>query len=230
MFATESLKDACVHLDATISKRLNKNLLIDNFEKVRFPVGLFFIRGNREGPGKELAKQVVASYDYWNDDSGKYIDMVFPGWGNDSGYIVFNSNAFLNCKNEVEAISKWKSTGETEVLLLNYDFKIVQWNGPQNVVGTGYFSFDETIILPIERMVKDGRIGSIDGFMQELINSAKENSVRSEESVLWALRDKVAINRGRKAVWEGIKKQFLKEFSKVYDELRPFVVCDLRRV
>ena len=230
MYATESLKDACVHLDNTISKRLIKNSLLDNAEKVRFPVGLFFIRGNREGPGKELAKQVVASYDYWNEDSGKYIDMVFPGWGGDLGNIKFNDKAFLNCRNKVQAISKWKPTGETEILLLNYDFKIVQWNGPQNVIGGGSFSFEETIILPIELIIRDKRIGSIDGFMQELINSAKENSVRSEESVLWALRDKVAITRGRKAVWEGMKKQFLKEFSKVYDELRPFVVCDLRRV
>ncbi len=65
--------------------------------------------------------------------------------------------------------------------------------------------------------------------MQELINSAKEHQNRSEGSILWTLRDKVAVNRGRAAVWEGIKKRFLKDFSKVYDELRPFVICDLRR-
>ncbi len=150
MYATHSLANAREHLDKSISLRLFENPLSDFVEKVRFPVGLFFLRGNRAGTGKDLAEQVVASYDYWNDESGKYLDMVFPGWGKDGDNIDFNQEAFRNCKQEVERISKWKPTGESEILLLNYDYKIIQWNGPHSFIGKGDFSFDETIILPIE--------------------------------------------------------------------------------
>ena len=39
--------------------------------------------------------------------------------------------------------------------------------------------------------------------------------------------DRIAWTRGRRAVWERLKKAVLRQWSKVYDELRPFVVCDL---
>lgn len=228
MFATHSLRDARHRLDNAISARLWSSPLAEPVERIRYPIGLFFIRGDRGGKAKDLAEQVVASYDYWNTDSGKYLDMVFPGWGKDGDVIDFNLEAFMHCKSEVEGMSKWRYSGETDILLLNYDYTITHWNSPQSFVGKGRFAFDEAIILPLEVMVRDGRVGSLDGFMQELINSAKKHEHRSEKSILWEIRDKVALDRSRTALWEAVKKYFLKDFSKIYDELRPFVVCDLR--
>lgn len=45
---------------------------------ITFPVGLCFVRGDRAGDGKSSAEQVVASFAYWNADSSKYFDIVFP--------------------------------------------------------------------------------------------------------------------------------------------------------
>lgn len=229
MHATDSLHNACALLDHAISSRLRDYPLTAEVEKIRFPTGLFFIRGDREGVGKDLAKQASASFDYWNRDSGQYLDVVFPGWGMDGSTMCWTGlDGFMWIKSEVEAVSKWRFSGESEILLLNYDFKLTVWNGPRSFIGKGEFAFDEVILLPVEGMLYSSQIRSLDAFMQELINSAKKSSSRSDKSTLWEIRDRVAFDRSRRAGWEGIKKMFLKDFSQIYDELRPFVVCDLR--
>jgi hypothetical protein len=189
------------------------------FENVRFPVGMFFIRGDRAGPGRTLAEQVVASFGYWNDDSGKYFDMVFPGWGKDNSVLVYDRKAFLSFRREVEKISKYRYHSGTDILLINYNYNLEKQKGD--------FSFDETILLPVEKMVRDGRIDNLDEFMDELICDAKEMWQLTDKSVIWDISDKIGFDRARKALWNLIKKKFLKDLSKIYYELRPFVVCDL---
>lgn len=72
MFVTFSLDDARRQLNQSIFERLQEEwerergpgfeLMQFPFERVRFPVGLFFIRGDRGGKGHELAETVVASF------------------------------------------------------------------------------------------------------------------------------------------------------------------------
>src|SRR5262252_2225835 len=127
MFATHDLHDAESQVGSAMFKRLADHPLEGGVKTLRFPVGFFFIRGDREGDGDKLVKQVVKSYGYWNDDAGKYLDMVFPGWGKDgdkdSEHIVFDRSAFLHCLQQREGISKWRYSGQTDVLLLNYEAK-----------------------------------------------------------------------------------------------------------
>jgi hypothetical protein len=230
MFATFLLEDARRQLNGAVYGRLWQQWVAERgitfnsmsfpFERVRFPVGLFFIRGDRAGPGKTLAEQVVASFGYWNDDSGKYFDMVFPGWGKDGDAIVFDRTAFLSFRSEIEKICKYRYSGQTDILLLNYDYTLKK--------ATGDFSFDEAILLPVEDMVRDGRVSNLDTLMHELIGDAKEMWQRTDRSVIWDISDKIALDKGRQALWKLIKEKFLKELGKVYDELRPFAICDLR--
>src|ERR1700730_9136563 len=155
MFATHSLKDARPQLDHAISGRLFEHPILEPAERVRFPVGLFFIRGDRAGTGRDLAEQIVASFGFWNDDSSKYFDMVFPGWGTeDKEKILFDRTAFRTVRDEIQTISKWKSSGETDILFLNYDYSTARQKGD--------FAFDEAMCLPVEVMIADGRIRSID--------------------------------------------------------------------
>ncbi|HKY53362.1 MAG TPA: hypothetical protein VJM08_03610 [Anaerolineales bacterium] len=228
MHATSSLNEARGLLDNAIRSRLWNKPIMEPVEKIRFPTGIFFMR-ERGGTGQDLAEQVKASFAYWNKDSGQYFDVVFPGWGNDGGqFCCFNFTAFTQCKNEFQNISKWRYSGETDILLLNYDYKITHWSRPQSFIGKGDFALEEVILLPVEVMIRDGRVSSLDALMQELVNSAKLSASRSDKSVLWELRDRVAFERTRKAAWEGLKAMFLKDMSRVYNELRPFVMCDLR--
>lgn len=228
MFATFSLKDARDQIDSAISKRLHEQWVAEHgitfepmefqFDCVRSPVGMFFIRGDRAGPGKTLAEQVVASFGYWNDDSGKYFDMVFPGWGKDAR-VFYDRKAFLSFRKDVEQISKYRYHSGTDILLLNYEYSLKEQEGD--------FSFSEAILLPVEKMVRDGRVDNLDELMDELICDAKEMWQITDRSIIWDISDNIGFDRARKALWKLIKEKFLKDLAKVYDELRPFAVCDL---
>jgi hypothetical protein len=184
-------------------------------------VAIFFIRGDRGGPGKAIAQQVMASFDYWDADAGKYLDVVFPGWVKDGPVIQFDTKRFLEFRHDIERISQWHYSGETDILLLNFDYD------PD--AHEGVFAFEETITLLPEKMVRDGHVSNLDLLMHELVNAARQTWPRTSGSPIWEMSDRIAIQRSRTALWEYVKKKFLREFGKIYDELRPFAVCDLRK-
>lgn len=222
-------EDATSQLSKLMTDRLKGDPIMMTVKKVRFPVALFFIRGDRGGEGKELAEQVVASFDYWNIDSGKYIDIVFPGWNKKGDSVVFSSFDFLRFKEQIERTSTWRYSGETDIVLLNYDFHFSQLQSPLSFIGKGEFAFDQVILLNVEEMLREGRVNSLDAFIHQLIQTAKEVDVRSDDSVLWDIDKKIAFYRGRKVLWEVLKEtKWLKHISKVYDELHYFRMSDMR--
>src|SRR5437773_10396763 len=114
-WATDSLDNAKYLLNDAIWQRLREEPVGQEVERIRFPMAFLFIRGDREGPGRDLADQVVASYSYWNTDSSRYFDIIFPGWGERGDKIGFDKDAFLHFREEVEGISKWRYSGETDL-------------------------------------------------------------------------------------------------------------------
>jgi hypothetical protein len=191
-----------------------------NVQIVRFPVGLFFVRGDRVGDGAKVAEQIKASSPYWDLNSEDSIDFIFAGWTKYDTQLSFDLKKFHQYCTEIENISRWHYSGESDLVLLNFDYSISD--------SKGEFCFEEVIVLPIEELLREKRIGSLDKFMEELIDLAKDRKSSPEESAIWEISDQIGYLRGKKAVWDGLKKMFLKDFSSVYDELRPFVVCDLR--
>lgn len=219
-WATDSLDRAKYLLNDAIWQRLYEEPVGQEVERIRFPMAFLFIRGDRAGAGRDLADQVVASYGYWNADSSRYFDIIFPGWGERGDEIVFDMHAFLHFCKEVEGISKWRYSGETDLLVANYDYLLEQ-NG-------GDFAFDRAIYLPVERMVRDERIANLDSLMHELVQEAKRIWPRAGEDVVWKITGRMALHRGRTAVWEWIKSRLLKDAGRIYDQFQPFVVADLR--
>jgi hypothetical protein len=194
-----------------------------------------FIRGDRAGAGESLATQVVASYNYWNVDSGKYFDIIFPGWEINDGWSSqhstiepfttprFDIKCFLESREMLESLTKWRYSNETDLLIVNFDYHL------KRRLPYGDFAFDEVIYLPVEEMIRDGRISNLDKLFGDLIAKAKETWPRSNRSSVWTISDKYALEKGRKAVWDIIKEKFLiKDLATIYKELRPYAVCDLR--
>jgi hypothetical protein len=210
-------------LSSAIQHRISGDFLSNsNLSKITFPVGLCFVRGDRAGDGKSIAEQVVASFAYWNRDSSKYFDIIFPGWQPSEATIHFDLNSFLTFREDLESACKWRYSGETDLLLLNYDYVISEL--------AGSFRFDEVIYIPVEAMLKDGRIRSLDALMAEIVRHAKETWPRSDRAAIWQISDRIGIERGNRSLWDFIRKLLLRDASKIYDQLRPFVVCDLRIV
>jgi hypothetical protein len=184
-----------------------------------------FVRGDRAEPGATLAKQVVNSFDYWNDDSGKYLDLVFFGWYKDGDTVGFQHEAFIQARQEVENMSRWRYSGETDVLLVDFELPVKHigdlWAG-------GTFSFRHCIWLPVEAMIRDRRVASLDALVHELVAAAKEVYENAPlQGSVFDVSDRIAWTRGRRVLWERLKKLLLRDWATLYDELRPFAVCKL---
>jgi len=110
-YATNSVSDAIEQIGDGIKWRCQNDPLPPEAVVVRTPVALMFVRGDRAEPGAALAKQVVASFGYWNIESSKYLDLVFFGWFKEGDEVGFqkkdNGRIFLDCVKQVEDLSKW---------------------------------------------------------------------------------------------------------------------------
>jgi hypothetical protein len=191
--------------------------------QARFPIALLFVRGDRGGDGKKIAEQIVSSFDYWDKDTGDNLDIVLAGWKKDEGKLTFDIDDFLLFRRLVESSSKWRFSGETDLLLLNFEVDL--W------AIDGRFDYSEVIVLPLEEMLRSKYIGSVDAFVSELSNLSREISARSRfegNSPVWELSDSTGIQRVKKDIWQAIKKLILKDYADKYDGLANFAVRDLQ--
>ena len=92
--------------------------------------------------------------------------LCFPGWLPPTNTIRFHLQSFLAFRGELESACKWRYGGETDFLLLNYDYIVSERRGE--------FRFDEVIYVPVETMLKDGRVRSLDALMSEIVKHAKD--------------------------------------------------------
>lgn len=239
-WATNSVNEAVTQLGEAVARRCAGQPIPDEIELVRTPVALMFVRGDRAAPGKTLAEQVVSSFGYWNYESAEYLDLVFFGWFNDCGNVGFqpirkessgagsnpgDAGIFIDCFREIERMSKWRYSGETDVLLVDFEMHKTE-TGELRRPGT--LSFKNCIYLPVEEMLEEKRVRSLDALVHELVASAKEGyDANPLQGTVFEISDRIGWTRGRKAVWDRLKHMFLRDWSGVYDELRPFAICDL---
>jgi len=238
-YATNSVADAIDQLAQALVRRSIGQPIPDGIEVIRTPVALMFVRGDRAEPGASLAKQVVNSFGYWNFQSAEYLDLVFFGWYKEGETVGFQqikktasagtptneSGIFIDCCREIERMSKWRYSGETDVLLVDFEMPRSQLLASKP---SGTLSFKRSIYLPVEKMIAERGTRSLDGLVQELVNAAsKVYEANPQQGTVFDMSDGIGWTRGRKAVWDVLKRKLLKDWATVYDELRPFAVCNL---
>jgi hypothetical protein len=152
-FAVNSLDEAVAELQRTITSRIFQvGAIPKGVSLIRTPVALAFVRGDQAAPADTLAKQVVASYAYWNQISAEYLDIVFFGWYNDGGQVGFNGNKyFIQCYEEIQKISKWHYSGETDILLLDFEIPV----NSDGSVRPGMFSFERCIPWRVTEIIQE---------------------------------------------------------------------------
>lgn len=188
---------------------------------LRFPVALFFTRDRGAAGTASIRDEIASSFEFWSRDSGEHFDMFFPGWYFHNGKLRFNLNRFVEYRKEIERVSRWQYSGETDILIVNFDY-CLQTRQAQ-------FAFDEVIILPVEDMIREKRIGSLAVLLSYIHNAARKSRKPGKHSAVWEMSDRIGFLRGRQSLWEALKKFVLKDFAQVYDNVRPFGVVDLRR-
>jgi len=230
-WVTNSVAEAITQLGEAVERRCAGHAFPETTQLVRTPVALMFVRGDRAEPGATLARQVVSSFGYWNHESQEYLDLVFFGWFKDGVDVGFQGHdgarIFRDCCEEIQAMSRWRYSGETDILLVDFDVAVTR---DRHVDPTsGAFSFKHCIYLPVEKMIAEHRVRSLDALVTELVRAA-ETVYRASphKGSIFEVSDRVAWTRGRKSIWDTLRKVILGDWSRVYDELRPFAVCDLR--
>lgn len=149
-------------------------------------------------PQSPLAKaEILGHLPFFHKRSGEAIDFFCAGYGaywppehytdqnvavriNDEDWL-FSNDAFLQVVEEIEQESKWKYSGETELLL------IPAVKAPDNSVA---FQYQLAIVCNLERMAKDGAFSSVRAFFEGLFRYAKSQSV---DVSAWEFSDKKGI-------------------------------------
>lgn len=226
-FATNSVGDAILQLSDAVRYRCQGESLPAQVGVVRTPVALVFLRGDRAEPGASLAKQVAASFGYWNLESAQYIDLVFFDWWKEGDTVGFqshdNAKIFIECYEEIQRLSKWHYSGETDILIVDFEMPVM----PGGKLENGAFSFKNCIYLPVEEMIAEKRVRSLDGLVHELVNEAHHVfDEHAFQGSVFDVSDRIAWTRGRKALWDRLKALLLRDWNKLYDELRPFAICN----
>lgn len=215
---------AFYQLMLAIAKRVREQPPPSECSQARFPVALLFVRGDRGGEGKKLAEQAIASFDYWDKDTGDSIDIVLAGWTQSEAGLTFDAEEFLAFRQVIEKSSTWKYSGETDLLLLNFEVNLDDIDGS--------FDYSEVIILPLEEMFRNKHLGSLDGFVSELAASARKVSSESRfagASPVWQISDHAGILRVKRDLWHAVKKFFLKDYADKLEALENFAVRDLQK-
>lgn len=132
-------------------------------------------------PDLECGKSIMGSLNYYHHLSGKNINFYLPGYGAywygsyPDGQVVakingvewsYSDQMFIDFINDLETYSKWRYSGETELLMLEYK--------------EGKLSFDDVLRFYIDDMIRDDIITSIPSFFQQLFRISKNKNTLNE--------------------------------------------------
>lgn len=217
-FCVQSVDDLKVILAFALIDRLKKEPPTELASHIRSPVCLLFVRP-RASPGDKLLEQVEVSFEYWYHATDSTLDIVLPGWADDK---IFSAQAYANFEKQIVDSTKWKPSGETDALILDVVFDVES----QSVD----LDWSHVVYLPIEEMIRNKKFSSLDQFVAQLLNAAKSSETKNRKTSVWEISDYFGIHKGRRALWKWLKQvKYIGDAAKVYDELKPYAVCDLRK-
>jgi|688.fasta_scaffold41113_2 hypothetical protein len=199
-----------------------------------FIVGLLF-----SSPTSKLAKdEILPNLEYFHHRSGDLADFLCVGYS--SSQIEVSSSplsqvvATVNSRNwhfspadfnksraEVESHTRWRFSGETDLLLVTAQPISMSETVPQYVL-----DFSSAIACNLEQMIRDGAIQSARGFFEKIFQLIETQ--QSSDSVM-SLSDKFGIVAGGKLLEESILSLLPIVVRKRYNSTKHFAVCNVSK-
>lgn len=128
-------------------------------------VGILFLNKN-----KEFSKeQILGNLDYYHLRSSRYLDFFMPGYDLRDGDNKFDIEEYVQFIEYFESSSKWRYSGETELLLLQFQAE------------TG-FDFSKCISIWVDKAVANGYVYSFSVLFEQLVQTARKTVEVSEFS------------------------------------------------
>ncbi|OHB79849.1 MAG: hypothetical protein A2Z25_03655 [Planctomycetes bacterium RBG_16_55_9] len=187
-------------------------------------VGLLFAP-----PEVELARdEIVPSLDYFHHRSGNHIDFFCAGYNrygftpgerpvtNEEPPWTFSLDAYRRFQREIERLSRWRYSGEADLLLINAR------RGKDDGLAT--IDFGSAIVCDLERMIRDGAIHTVRRFFEDIFRFAKETK---SPDPTWGFSDKMGTRTAGSALKRVILSLLPKDLGDDYKRAEHFAIRDV---
>lgn len=162
--------------------------------RYRYPAGNVRMVGLLFAPAHaSLAKdEIVPSLDYFHHRSGNHIDFFCAGYSRygftpgerpvtrDDPPWMFSTEAFDRFRRDIERRSRWRYSGEADLLLMNGR------RGSDEDAGS--LDFSSAIVCDLDRMIRDHAIPSVRRFFEDVFRFAE--SVTDPDPT-WGFSDEI---------------------------------------
>ena len=175
--------------------------------------------------------EILPTLDYFHHRSGSFVDFFLPGFGADwSGELrkdatsvgtieganwLFNAKDFDQSRAELQASSKWKFSGETDLLLT------IARKTPGT---TAALDFSTVISCNLEEMLRDQAITSARSLLERIIDFGE---TYDGEDPVFQLSDAMGIKQGKGFLQEIVLSVLPEAARKLYKSSKHFVIQDV---
>jgi hypothetical protein len=185
-------------------------------------------------PKTSLAKsEIVDQLAHFNERSGEALDLFCAGYGAywppehhaDQKAVTsirgtewyFSECAFSKVIDELESETKWKHSGETELILMT---------ARKTSAGEAELDFQSALVCNLEAMLQAKAFTSVRAFFTDIFNYAKTTK---QANPTWGFSDNRAINLGRSALKEAVLSLLPKSLSDAYARGEHYAVRSIAR-
>jgi hypothetical protein len=173
-------------------------------------------------------EEIVPSLEYFHHRSGNHIDFFCAGYSrygftpgerpvtDDDPPWMFSLELFDRFRSDIEYRSRWRYSGEADLLLLNgmrsTDDKMAS------------LDFSSTIVCDLDRMIRDKAIYSVRRFFEDVFRFAED--VRAPDPT-WGFSDNMGIHTAGSALKRVILSFLPKDLGTDYCRAEHFVIRDV---
>jgi hypothetical protein len=185
-------------------------------------------------PSTRMGKEeILPGLDYFHHRSAFFVDFFCPGYGAQwptaeykdgtpvatvSGVSwLFSAEQFNRSRAEFQAVSKWKFSGETDLLLL------VARKTPK---ATATLDFSTAISCNLEEMIRDQAISSARAFFERIFEFGEKHD---GDDPVYELSDSMGLKQGKGFLQEVILSILPEPVRKLYKSSKHFVIQDISK-
>lgn len=196
------------------------NMNIERYGVLDDTIGILITR-----PDLITGKSILNSLEYFHFRTGKTINFYLPGYGAywpqeeyPDGKVVttiddvkwsFSNKMFAQFINELEEFSKWKYSGESELLLVQ--------------LKNGNLSYENVMRFYLDNMLRDNTISSVHQFFEELFRICqKKDSINQISNV-------IVLNKAKQISKEKLIGEIPMGIGEIFTQEKYFCVRNLRK-
>ena len=199
-------------------KDINSN--VERYGVLDDTIGILITR-----PDLITGKNILNSLEYFHFRTGKSVNFYLPGYGAywpqkeypdgkevttiDNVKWSFSNKMFAQFINELEEFSKWKYSGESELLFVE--------------LKNGILSYENVMQFYLDNMLRDNTISSVHQFFEELFRICqKTDSINQISNV-------IVLNKAKQISKENLIGEIPMGIGKIFTQEKYFCVRNLRR-